>query len=76
MDFVASEKNKDLRAALERAISAYEIALWQPLSCGNPPVFRDVMVKDGFWRYKPVPGNARQVDLVAPSGKGPMPTRY
>ena len=72
MDFVAFEKGKDLRAALEKAISAYELAQWQPLSCGNPPTFRDVMVKDGFWRYKPVPTKVEQLGLEAPSATGPF----
>ena len=76
MDFVTFDKGQDLKAALAKAVSAYELAQWQPLHDGHPPAFRDVMVKDGFWRYKPVPVNARQVDLVAPSAKGPMPTRY
>ena len=76
MDFVAFEKGQDLRAALAKAVSAYELAQWQPLHDGHPPAFRDVMVKDGFWRYKPLPDNIEQADLVAPSGKGPMPSRY
>ena len=72
IDYVAFEKGKDLRAALERAVSAYELAQWQPLGCGNLPTFRDIMVKEGFWRYKPVPSRVTQQSLVAPNATGPF----
>ena len=72
MDFVALDKGSDLRAALAKAVSAYELAQWQPLYDGQPQAFRDVMVKEGFWRYKPLPSETEQLKLEAPSATGPF----
>ena len=71
---VTTGQTHDLTLALAAAISAYDANLWRPLAEGAPPTFRDVMVKDGYWRFKPFPTQLEQEDLEAPGATGPFNT--